>query len=48
MDKSNNKRLKIPFSEKEINNIRNFLKISKMDQKDLMVVLKNPMPDMLS
>ena len=46
MGTSNNKRIKIPFKEQEINKIRNFLKISKMDGSDLILQTKNPIPDL--
>jgi hypothetical protein len=46
MGTSVNQRIKIPFKEQEINKIRNFLKISKMDGSDLILKTKNPIPDL--
>lgn len=48
MGTSENRRVKIPFKEQEINKIRQFLKISKMDGSDLNQETKNPIPDLFS
>lgn len=47
MGNSTGSRIKIPFTESEINKIRNFLKISKMDETNLLSESVNPINDLL-